>query len=210
MQHMLLKNLLPLLYQWFLDYFLLKIFLLGTENWCLVLSAWADLWTFLCPWLIPTQQNQQQTWTGDVTLYFHLASVLLLFCSRTSNFSTSFCLPAVSLLGTLKTFFATWGKKSVCALSEEGVLACYRNTFFIWNRTWYIFENSSSASFFLNPNARRFNQILLLQRMQKPSCISPWFINIQGDCKDILISCLLLQGQVLQTAYKLLGNSGAF
>ena len=40
-----------------------------------------------------------------LTLYFHLASDLLLVCSRISNRSTSFCVLITSLLGTLRTFF---------------------------------------------------------------------------------------------------------
>lgn len=40
-----------------------------------------------------------------LTLYFHLASDLLLVCSRISNLSTSFCVWTASLLGTLKTLF---------------------------------------------------------------------------------------------------------
>lgn len=40
-----------------------------------------------------------------LTLYFHLASDLLLVCSRISSFSTSFCVLITSLLGTLRTFF---------------------------------------------------------------------------------------------------------
>lgn len=135
-----------------------------------------------------------QNLTGGITLYFHLASVLLLFCSRTSNFSTSFCLLADSLLGTLKTFFAAWEK------SQEKVLwmrmECWRvrNTGFIWKILWYICENSHL--FFLNPKLR-FNQILLLQSLQKSSCTSPWYTNT-------LLFPSVTPWQVSQTAHKLL------
>lgn len=40
-----------------------------------------------------------------LTLYFHLASDLLLVCSRISSLSTSFCVLITSLLGTLRTLF---------------------------------------------------------------------------------------------------------
>lgn len=40
-----------------------------------------------------------------LTLYFHLASDLLLVCSRISSLSMSFCELIASLLGTLRTLF---------------------------------------------------------------------------------------------------------
>lgn len=112
--HMLLKNLhLPSFTSGYCITFC------SNGNYKLVLSAQVDLETFPQPCLNRRWQSQQQGLAGGFTLYFHLASVLLLFCSRTSNFSTSFCFPAASLLGTLKTFFAAWGKSQHVLLMKR-------------------------------------------------------------------------------------------
>lgn len=52
-----------------------------------------------------TLTHQHTCTHTHLTLYFHLASDLLLVCSRISNRSTSFCVLITSLLGTLRTFF---------------------------------------------------------------------------------------------------------
>lgn len=54
----------------------------------------------------PSLRQAHQPTHTHLTLYFHLASDLLLVCSRISILSTSLCVLTTSVLGTLRTLFA--------------------------------------------------------------------------------------------------------